>query len=29
MTEEEFIIKCGCDRAAIGKAAKALTSPKN
>lgn len=29
MTEEEFIIKCGCDREAIGKAAKALTTAKN
>lgn len=29
MTEEEFIIKCGCDRGAVGKAVKDLTSPKN
>jgi len=29
MTEEEFIIKCGCDREAIGKAARALTTAKN
>lgn len=29
MSEEEFIIKCGCDREAVGKAAKALTSAKN
>lgn len=29
MTEEEFIIKCGCDRVAVGAAAKALTTAKN
>lgn len=29
MSEEEFIIKCGSDREAIGKAAQALTAPKN
>lgn len=29
MTEEEFIMKCGCDRAAIGRAASALTTAKN
>ena len=28
MTEEEFIIKCGCDRRAIGKVFKELTMPK-
>lgn len=29
MTEEEFIIKCGCDRNTVGKAIQALMSPKN
>lgn len=29
LTEEEFIMQCGSDRAAVGKAVKALTSPKN
>jgi len=28
MSEEEFIIKCGSDRGAVGRAAKALTQPK-
>lgn len=28
LSEEEFIMKCGCDREAIGNAAKALTSAK-
>ena len=28
MTEEEFMMKCGSDREAVGKAAKELTSPK-
>lgn len=29
MTEEEFIIACGCDRKALADAVKKLTSPKN
>lgn len=29
MTEEEFVIKCGCDRLAVSKAARALTTAKN
>jgi hypothetical protein len=29
LTEEEFIIKCGSDRVAVGNAVKQLTSPKN
>ena len=28
MSEEEFIIKCGCDREEVAKALKALTTPK-
>ena len=28
MTEEEFIFKCGCDRRAVGKAFRELTTPK-
>lgn len=28
MSEEEFLIKCGSDRIAVGKAARALTQPK-
>lgn len=28
MTEEEFIIKCGCDRKAVGKAYRELTTAK-
>lgn len=28
MTEEEFVIKCGCDRKAVGKAFKELTTAK-
>ena len=28
MTEEDFIIKCGCDRRAVGKAYKELTTSK-
>ncbi len=29
MTEEEFVLKCGSDRMAVGKAFKALLQPKN
>lgn len=29
MTEEEFLIKCGSDRKAVGAAVKALLQPKN
>lgn len=29
MTEEEFLIKCGSDRKAVGAAVKALLNPKN
>lgn len=28
MTEEEFIVKCGCDRVAVSNAVQALTNPK-